>query len=254
MKLLRAAAFATAAALAASVASAAAPAGPKPKPPAKLAGSVRIVFSGQGTETLKQYRQWIYELDNRCGYDKTVENVATFSWTATWDRVPLQSLARGVSGRAPTAAAPTGRVVGAEVRTDCGYPEPLEGWAGTTPCDEALAFRSPATLDVAAGRAGTAVVDLQAPPLGLARPTACGLNPRNGQLTASFPVALKALARLTRGKTLTIRVGPGAPRSLVAYAPDYNCAASEPPYEGIRIEDTCKDTLVWEGTVTFTKL
>ena len=252
MKPVRTARLAAAAVLVGAVASAAAPAAPKP--PGKLAGSVSIVFSGQGSETLKQYRQWIYELDNRCGYDKTIENVATFSWTATWPRVPLQSLARGVSGRTPTAASPAGRVAGSEVRTDCGYPEPLEGWAGTTPCDEALAFRSPATLDVSAGRAGTAVVDLQAPPLGLARPTACALNPRNGQLTASFPVALKALARLARGKTLTMRVGPGAPRSLVAYAPEYNCEASEPPYEGIRIQDACKDTLVWEGTVTFTKL
>ncbi|MFN2468794.1 MAG: hypothetical protein ABR521_11770, partial [Gaiellaceae bacterium] len=115
----------------------------KPGPKLLLSGAVRIAFTGAGQETFRQYKQWIYQADNRCGYDKTVENTAGFSWTAAWDAIPLQALARGVAGRAARSDEPAGRVTGTEVRTDCGYPLPLADWAGTGGCDEAIEYPEP---------------------------------------------------------------------------------------------------------------
>jgi len=224
----------------------------KPKP-VRLTGSVRIVFSGSGQQTYRQYKEWIYQVDNRCGYDKTVENTASLTWTTTWSSVSLRSLARGLAGRPPQSTEPAGRVTGTELRTDCSYPIVLEGWAGTGVCDEGLQFSEPATLDVAAARAGSVVFDLQAPPPALGLPTACALRPRGSQLTTSFKLSLAALQRLAKGRTLRIAVGTASP-SLVPYAPEYDCGASEPPYEGIRIADTCKDTVSWAGSVTLTRL
>jgi hypothetical protein len=225
----------------------------KPKP-VRLAGTVQITFSGRGEQTMREYKQWIYQVDNRCGYDKTVENRATFAWTSTWNVVSLPGLGRALGGRslAATAASPEGRVTGTEVRTDCGYPVPLDGWAGNSTCDEPFEFTDRGTLDARRGTAGSVIIDLQAPTQGMKTPTSCALRPRSSQLTASFKLSLKTLAGLKRGKPLTIRVGTSAP-SLVPQAREYNCSNSEPPYEGVQIDDRCLDVLVWEGTVTILK-
>jgi hypothetical protein len=229
----------------------AAPAKPKP---VRLTGTIQITFAGRGEETMHEFKQWIYQLDNRCGYDKTVDNRATFSWTSTWNAVSLPGLAKGLGGRSlsATAATPSGRVTGTEIRTDCGYPLPLDGWAGNSSCDEPFEYPDRGTLDARPALAGSVIVDLQAPTLALKTPTQCALRPRSSQLTASFKLSLKALTGLKRGKPLTLRVGTEAP-SLIPYTRDYNCSNSEPPYEGVQIDDRCNDVLVWDGTVTLVK-
>lgn len=225
----------------------------KPKP-VRLTGTIQVSFAGSGGETMHEFKQWIYQVDNRCGYDKTVDNRATFSWTSTWDAVSLPGLAKGLGGRSlsATAAAPSGRVTGTEIRTDCGYHLPLDGWAGNSTCDEPFEYPDRGTLDARAGSAGSVIIDLQAPTLTLKTPTQCALRPRSSQLTASFKLSPKTLTGLKRGKPLTIRVGTDAP-SLVPYTREYNCSRSEPPYEGIQIDDRCRDVLVWSGTVTILK-
>jgi hypothetical protein len=225
----------------------------KPKP-VRLTGTVQVTFAGRGEETMHEYKQWIYQVDNRCGYDKTVDNRGTFAWTSTWNAVSLAGLAKGLGGRslAATASTPSGRVTGAEVRTDCGYPIPLDGWAGSTACDEPFVFADAGALDARPGPAGAVIIDLQAPTLGLQTPTVCSLRPRNSQLTVSFKLSLKTLAGLKRGKSLLLSVGTNLP-SLVPYAREYNCSASEPPYEGVQIDDRCQDVLAWDGSVTLTK-
>lgn len=228
----------------------AATAAPAPKP----AGSVRIAFSGAGQETYRDYKQWIYQVNNRCWYDKTVDNTVTLSWTATWDSVPLTTLARRIAAAAPTSATPQGLVSGRELRGDCGALEPLPGWASDVVCNDRLDVLDSGTLDVSPGRKGTAVVDIQAPQLSLPRPTTCTVNPRNSQLTVSIALPLATLVNLAGGKSLTIPVGTSMKGSLVPYAPDYDCQASEPPYEGVFIFDQCRDTLRWSGTLTITKL
>ena len=240
-------------AILAAVAVSASVATAKPKP-VRLTGTIQVSFAGSGEETMHEFKQWIYQVDNRCGYDKTVDNRATFSWTSTWDTVSLPGLAKGLGGRslAATAAVPSGRVTGTEIRTDCGYPLPLDGWAGNSSCDEPFEYPDRGTLDARAGLAGSVIIDLQAPTLALKTPTQCALRPRSSQLTASFKLPAKTLASLKRGKPLTIRVGTDAP-SLVPYTREYNCSRSEPPYEGIQIDDRCKDVLLWSGTVTILK-
>lgn len=244
--------LAVAAAAAALVASAGARPG-KPKP-VRLSGSVQVTFAGRGEETMREYKQWIYQVDNRCGYDKTVENRASFSWSSTWNTISLARLARALGGRslAATVATSAGSVGGTDVRTDCGYPVPLDGWASTSTCNEPFLFPDRGTLDARVAPAQSVVLDLQAPTLAMQTPTSCALRPRNSQLTASFRLSLQKLAALPRGKALTIRVGTDAP-SLVPYAREYNCSASEPPYEGVQIDDRCTDVLTWEGTVTLLK-
>lgn len=225
----------------------------KPKP-VRLTGAIQVSFAGSGEQTMSEFKQWIYQVDNRCGYDKTVDNRATFSWTSTWEGVSLPGLAKGLGGRSlsATAATPSGHVTGTEIRTDCGYPLPLDGWAGSTGCDEALEYADRGTLDARKGPAGSVILDLQAPTMAMKVPTQCALRPRSSQLTASFKLSLKTLAGLKRGKALTIKVGTDHP-SLVPYAREYNCSRSEPPYEGVQIDDRCRDVLVWAGTVTILK-
>jgi hypothetical protein len=229
-------------------------AGPEKPKPTKLSGSVQITFAGRGEQTMHEYKQWIYQVDNRCGYDKTVDNRATFTWTSTWNRVALPTLASGLGGRslAGSTSNASGRVAGTEIRTDCAYPVPLDGWAGTSTCDEALVFNDAGTLDARAGTAGSLIIDLQAPTIGMQTPTACALRPRNSQLAASFKLTRKTLVNLKRGKPLTVRVGTNAP-SLIPQTREYNCGNSEPPYEGVQIDDRCLDVIDWEGTVTITK-
>lgn len=251
MRVLGVAAIAAAAALALA---AAVPAAKKPAPAAKLTGSVQVVFSGHGEERYTQYRQWIYQINSKCWYDKTVSNTGTFSWTSTWAKVPLASFAKGISGRPATTSQPGGAVTGQEVRGDCGALEPLEGWAVTIACNEGFVFGDGGWLDVGALGKDAVVVDAQAPRFEMNTPTQCALKPRNSQLTVSTKVSLKALAKLKRGQSLAVPVGTHAPNSLVPYAPDYNCEQSEPPYEGVQIEDECMDRLVWSGTLTITKL
>lgn len=229
-----------------------APAAAKPKP-VRLSGAVQVTFAGRGEQTMREYKQWIYQVDNRCGYDKTVENRATFSWSSAWNAVSLPGLARGLNGRslAASAATPSGTITGTEVRTDCGYHLPLDGWAGNSACNESFVYSDNGTLDARAGK-DSLILDLQAPTLAMKTPTSCALRPRGSQLTASFKISLKTLAGLKRGKALTVRVGTDAP-SLVPQTRDYDCSNSEPPYEGVQIDDRCKDVLAWEGTVTILK-
>ena len=225
----------------------------RPTPP-KLSGSVEITFAGRGEQTMHEYKQWIYQVDNRCGYDKTVDNRATFSWRSTWGNVSIPRLAAGLGGRSLAAATATasGRISGTEIRTDCGYPVPLDGWAGTSACDEPFEPRDDGTLDARAAAVRSVIVDLQAPTLGMKTPTQCALRPRSSQLTASLKLSLPVLARLKRGKALSIHVGTNV-RSLVPHAPEYNCSNSEPPYEGVQIDDRCLDVLAWDGNVTIVK-
>jgi hypothetical protein len=232
---------------------AAAPAaGAKTAPP--LAGAVRVSFTGSGQETYRDYKEWIYQSTNSCWYDKTVDNTATYSWSTAWKPVPLATVARRIEAAVPSSATAQGSVTGSDLHGDCGALEPLAGWAGTRPCADTLQALDSGTLDVSAGRKGTVVVDVQAPRFSLPQPPTCSVNPRNSQLTVSIGLSLARLAGLARGKSLTIAVGTSMRGSLVPYAPDYNCDTSEAPYEGVFIFDHCKDTLVWGGTLTITKL
>jgi len=240
--LVVAAALVAGAALAATSAPAAGP----------LSGSVRDAFSGQAREEIHRYKEWILQLDNECYYDSTIDNEATVSWTAGFAPLPLARLGR-FAGRSLAAAKgeAAGRVTGAETRGDCGNAEAPPDWMTTIPCDEALTFPEPASLEVQATK-GRAVVEVRAPRVSTQLPTGCGLNPRNDQLVARVTVELSALAKLKKGKSLTVRVGTGTRSG--SYTPELNCQFQPAPYEGYFITDECRDTLTWRGTVTLTKL
>jgi hypothetical protein len=221
---------------------------PAKAPP--LRGSVRVLFAGQAQERVERYKEWILQVEQECYYDATIENAASFSWTASWGPLPLKRLRRPAAVAASGRSEGAGTVSGAEVRGDCGNAEAPPDWLATIPCAESLRLADPALLETRAA-GGRTVLRLQAPRVSLQRPSACGLNPRNDQLYAEVAVDPQAVARLRKGAKLVFRVGTGTKSGT--YVPEQNCQFQPAPYEGYFITDECRDTLVWSGTVTLVK-
>lgn len=232
---LGAAAIAVAAVLAGSAAGGAHP----------VKGSVRIAFAGDGRQALVDYKQWIFQTDGNCYYDRDVRQTATFSWSTTFPALSLARLARA-SGRALSGVQTTasGAVAGPEVRGDCGSDDVPPGWVQTISCDQPLQFSGPGSLELRRSKPGTALLVLRAPPPDLASPTVCSLLTRGKELVASVKLDLSRLTKLARGKSTSVRVGTTS---------EINCSTHPAPYEGTEVTDECHDTLAWHGTVTITK-
>ena len=101
------------------------------------------------------------------------------------------------------------------------------------------------SLRIARRKSGKTVLELVAPPQSLQTPSPCALVPRSA-IGAAVKVDLGALAKLKSGKSLTMSVGTRVPNEV-------SCSEHPAPYEGTEISDSCRDTLTWSGTVTFTK-
>ena len=210
-----------------------------------LKGSVRITFQGDGRQVLSDYKQWIFQADQECYYDRDVHQTAAFRWTTSFAALGLARLARP-SGRALAGAevAADGSASGPEVRGDCASDDVPPGWVETINCDQALQFSGPGSLEVVRGRPGRAVLVLHAPAPLIQSPSTCSLIPRGQDLVGSAKIDLVKLAKLAPGKSTTTTLGG---------ASEVNCSTHPSPYEGTEIVDECHDTLVWHGTVTITK-
>jgi hypothetical protein len=232
-----------AAAIAASALAAHAAASTAKAPAPALQGSVRIAFAGDGRQVLDDYKQWIFQSDQECYYDKSIKQTAAFSWKTSFPAVRLAKLAKP-AGRALAGVQTTvsGDVAGPEVRGDCGSDDVPPGWVETIGCSQPLQFTGPGELALARGKRGTAVLVLRPPSPAIASPTTCSLIPRASELLAR--VDLAKLAKLARGRSMTLRMGTSS---------ELNCSAHPAPYEGTQVTDDCHDTLTWRGTVTLVK-
>jgi hypothetical protein len=211
---------------------------------AQLRGAVKVVFSGQGRQVLHDYKEWILQSDNECYYDKTIDESSTFQWSASFAAAPLRSLAATSKSRGAAQTTATGDVSGQEIRGDCGSDDVPPGWVQTIACSQPLQFATP-SLRIARRKSGKTVLELVAPPQSLQTPSPCALVPRSA-IGAAVKVDLGALAKLKSGKSLTMPVGTRVPNEV-------SCSEHPAPYEGTEISDSCRDTLTWSGTVTFTK-
>lgn len=220
------------------------PAGGAPRT-TPLKGSVRISFAGEGRQVLSDYKQWIFQADQECYYDRDVHQVATFRWTTSFPALGLARLAKP-SGRSLTGAetAAEGSASGPEVRGDCGSDDVPPGWVETITCAQSLQFSGPGSLEVVRGKPGKAVLVLHAPAPSLQSPTLCSLVPRGQDVVGSVKFDLGKLSKLPSGKSTTAKV---------AAASRVNCSTHPAPYEGTQITDDCHDTLTWHATVTIVK-
>jgi len=221
-----------------------APAGTAP-PSTPLKGSVRIAFAGEGRQVLTDYKQWIFQADQECYYDRDVHQTATFQWATSFPAFGVVRLTRP-SGRALSGLQTTasGGVAGPEVRGDCDSDDVPPGWVETIACEQPLQFSGAGSLAVVRGKPGSAVLVLRAPAPSLQSPTPCSLVARGQELVARAKLDLARLAKLARGKSMTLKVGA---------ASEVNCSNHPAPYEGTQVTDDCHDTLRWRGTVTITK-
>ena len=214
----------------------------KPPSPAALRGSVRIAFSGEGHQTLDDYKQWIFQSDQECYYDKLVKQTASFRWATSFPTLGLARLAKP-SGRTLSSVQTTaaGTASGPEVRGDCGSDDVPPGWVQTITCAQALQFSGAGSLAVVRGKPGSAVLVLHAPAPTLESPTACSLVLRGHELLAKARVDLAKLAKLKPGKAMSVKLGTTS---------ELNCSTHPAPYEGTQVTDDCHDTLARHGTVT----
>jgi hypothetical protein len=236
----------TAAALVGVVALAATAAASASKPPASppLRGAVKIAFSGEGRQVLDDYKQWIFQADQECYYDKLIKETATYQWKTSFSALQLARLAkpgRALSGAGTTAS---GAASGQEVRNDCGSDDVPPGWVETITCAQNLQFSGAGSLRVARGKPGTAVLVVRAPAASLASPTVCALIPRGSELVARAKVSLAKLAALAPGKSMALRAGTVS---------ELSCNTHPAPYEGTEVTDDCHDTLSWRGAITLVK-
>jgi len=210
-----------------------------------LKGSVRISFAGEGRQVLSDYKQWIFQVEQECYYDRDVHQVAAFQWTTSFPALGLARLAKP-SGRALTGAEVTtdGNASGPEVRGDCGSDDVPPGWVESITCNQPLLVSGPGSLEVVRGKPGRAVLVLHAPAPSIQSPTPCSLVARGQDLVGSVKVDLSKLARLAHGKSMTAKLGASS---------EVNCSTHPAPYEGTQINDDCHDTLTWHGTVTIVK-
>jgi hypothetical protein len=214
--------------------------------PTPLKGSVKIAFQGEGRQVLEDYKQWIFQADQECYYDRDVAQSADFRWATSFASLSLTRLAkpspRTLSGAEASA---DGRASGQEVRGDCDSDDVPPGWVQTIPCDQELQFGGPGSLRVVRGKPGSAALLLKAPAPSLQSPSTCSLILRSTELQAVIKLDLGKLAKLPSGKSMTVRTR--------AFRSEVNCSTHPAPYEGTQILDDCHDTLTWRGTVTLTR-
>lgn len=213
-----------------------------------LTGSVRISFAGEGRQVLSDYKQWIFQSDQECYYDREVHQTATFQWSTSFGTIGVARLARPSSrSLSGVQTAASGAITGPELRGDCGSDDVPPGWVADLNCQQNLQFSGAGSLRILRARRGTAVLVLSTPDATLQSlppdsPSLCSLIPRADG--ASATVSLSRLSKLQRGKSMAVPIGA---------TNEVDCSFHPAPYEGTQVTDECHDTLTWHGTLTISK-
>jgi hypothetical protein len=222
---------------------------------AKPAGSVRIVFRGQGQETVQDVQRHVTVSENTCNQRETLTATVSLHWTVSWGKVRVAAL--HAAAGAPTLPGQVGASLGAErVRDGCDRPDQTPpDWPGSERCDDQLVPVDQGSLYGARGAgAKTVRLEITAPGFALPEGARCPVNIRSDQYVAHVSVSRQALARLKRGRSISVRVGTARPGPGDFYQSRLNCSQSPKPYDNYRLLDSCTDQLSWSGTLTLTKL
>jgi hypothetical protein len=213
--------------------------------------TVRVVFTGNGGGRYLDVTRWLHDDTRECYARKTADETVAVSWRLIWT-VRLRGTPGGyriepVSGVAATIA---GSAAGTAIRDSCDAAEEEEpGWSGSSTCRSRLPVETSGRLEAQPGAAG-AELFLRGPVFaGPAQP--CELQIRNDQLVANLGLSNQILRTLAAGKTATFRVGTWHGRANDHYAPTLFCSAFPHIYDGVVYLYDCRDTLVWNGAVSF---
>jgi hypothetical protein len=219
---------------------------------------VRIVFSGKGGGRYLDITRWLEENTGECYARQTADETLSLSWTISWNAQLVTRGKRQVLIPAKrTGSTVIAGVTGDSVRDYCDQPEDGPGdvgpdWPGTTHCDGAMSIRSRGKLTVRQS-AGRSRLVFQAPQFG-SPPKPCELDVRNDQLVASVVEKQRMLDQFSAARTLTVPVGTNHPGPGTSYQPTRICSHFPHRYDGIVYLYDCEDTLVWNGTVTLSRV
>jgi len=219
---------------------------------------VKIVFTGKGGGRYLDVTRWLEENTLECYARQIADETLSVSWKITWNaRIVTSGKRRVLVPGARTGAAITGGVVGTSVRDYCDEPDEGEAevgpnWPGTTQCDGSMGIVSRGSLAVVSSRKQKRLI-LTGPQFG-SPPKPCELSVRNDQLVAGLSADQRVLS-LFSGSTraVSVAVGTHHPRTG-SYQATRTCSLFPHRYDGIVYLYDCEDTLIWDGTVTITRL
>lgn len=219
--------------------------------------SVHIVFTGSGGGRYLDTTRWLEDDTRECYARQTIDDQLSVSWTIAWN---AQIVTRGkrrvlVPGKR-TSSVVNGSVKGTDVRDYCDEPDEVPGdvgpdWPGTIPCSGALPTTSQGAL-----RTGDRGALLFRGPVFGSPPKPCELSVRNDQLVARVvnrKILADAQTLASSARTVSVPVGTRHPAAGTNYEATRTCSLFPHIYDGIVYFYDCEDTLVWDGTVTFTR-
>jgi hypothetical protein len=219
---------------------------------------VKIVFTGKGGGRYLDVTRWLEENTLECYARQTADETLSVSWTITWNaRIVTRGKRRVLVPGARTGAAITGGVVGTSVRDYCDEPEEGEAevgpnWPGTTQCDGLMGIVSRGSVALVPSGMQKRLV-LTGPQFG-SPPKPCELSVRNDQLVAGVPADQRMLTQFSRSaRPVSVAVGTHHPRTG-SYEATRTCSLFPHRYDGIVYLYDCEDTLIWDGTVTISRV
>jgi hypothetical protein len=212
---------------------------------------VRVTFSATGGGEYKDVFRLLTDVGRECYARNTEDQTLSLSWNLGWNAAVVEGsrFQLRVTGRAVGEVA--GSVTGTSVRDGCDEPDEADPlWVGSDRCDGRLPVVRGGRLEPGRpGRDGSAPLVLLGPHFG-SLPAPCEMDVRNDQLVAHVALGQDALARIARGKVLTLPLGTSHPRAGDAFLAVRSCTDVPHTYDGWVWLYDCTDELTWEGTLT----